>query len=179
MGRGQGRGYYNIEPTDVVIHSNSAKGIKSVQRTRKSIKPIRPNINVMLRKTRQVPRVILSTSEDIAQYVRDMTNFDREALRVLHLDNKNGLVGVERVSLGTLDSALVHPREVYKGAILNNASRIIVVHNHTSGDPNFSQEDLDVQHKLQKAGDLVGIRMIDFIVVSRDGHKSADVMGEM
>ena len=91
---------------------------------------------------------------------------DREQFAALHLDAKNQLLSCEIVSTGTLSSALVHPREVFKAAILQNAAAIIVAHNHPSGDELPSKEDLVLMTRLRSAGELLGVSVIDFLIVT-------------
>src|SRR5262245_4185198 len=91
---------------------------------------------------------------------------DREHLVVLHLDGAHRPVSAEVVSVGTLSMAPVHPREVFKGAILANARSIIVAHNHPSGSTHPSPEDLRALDCLQKAGELLGIELLDFLIIA-------------
>ena len=88
------------------------------------------------------------------------------------LDAKNRLISRETVSVGHLTAALVHPREVFKAAILANAAAIALVHNHPSGDPEPSREDVEITRRLVKAGELLGIPVLDHVVVTRRGHVS-------
>jgi len=74
-------------------------------------------------------------------------------------------MAVEVVSIGTLNSALVHPREVFKGAIINSANSIILAHNHPSGDPSPSNEDKEITNRLVEAGEIIGISVLDHIVI--------------
>src|SRR5437899_273965 len=94
---------------------------------------------------------------------------DREQFVVLLLDGKNHVLGFNVVSVGSLTAALVHAREVFKPAILGNAAAIILVHNHPSGDPEPSAEDLALTQRLWAAGELLGIRVLDAVVVGDDG----------
>ena len=84
---------------------------------------------------------------------------------VLCLDSKNQPTTLHSVSLGNLNSAPVHPREVFKTAILGNANAIILSHNHPSGDPTPSQEDLDITRRLREAGNILGIEVLDHIIL--------------
>lgn len=96
------------------------------------------------------------------RYLKDT---DREHFAALLLDTKNQLIGVTTVSVGDLSSALVHPREVFKPAILANAASIILAHNHPSGDPQPSPEDCQVTRRLQEAGQILGIEVLDHVVI--------------
>ena len=90
---------------------------------------------------------------------------DREQFLVCCLDAKNASIGVNIVSIGTLTLSIVHPREVFKSAILLNACAIIAVHNHPSGDPTPSPEDRTLTTRLREAGDLLGIRLLDHLIL--------------
>jgi DNA repair protein RadC len=102
----------------------------------------------------------------------DLVHLDREQFVALHLDPKNRLISREVVSIGHLTAALVHPREVFKAAILANAASIAFVHNHPSGDPEPSRDDIELTRRLVKAGDLLGIPVVDHVVVASRGHVS-------
>ena len=93
---------------------------------------------------------------------------DREKLLVVCLDTKNQPINICTVSVGTLNSSLVHPREVFKVAILTNASKIICFHNHLSGNTDFSREDDVITKILQKCGEILGIELVDHIFIGDD-----------
>lgn len=94
---------------------------------------------------------------------------DREEFLALFLDGKNHVQGFHVVSVGTLTASLVHPREVYKAAILANAAALIVVHGHPSGNPEPSAEDVAITRRLKEAGELLGIGLLDHVVIG-DGR---------
>lgn len=94
---------------------------------------------------------------------------DRECFCVMFLNTKNRVIGLNLVSVGILDSALVHPREVFKPAILANAASIILAHNHPSGEPWPSGEDRRVTRTLCEAGKILGIEVLDHIIVGERG----------
>ena len=116
----------------------------------------------------------LRCAGDIADAFRsEMANLDREQFLCCHLDAKNRLISREVVSIGHLTAALVHPREVFKAAILANAASVAFVHNHPSGDPEPSREDMELTRRLVKAGDILGITVLDHVVIARGGaHRS-------
>jgi len=93
---------------------------------------------------------------------------DREQFLVCCLDAKNISIGVNIVSIGSLNLSIVHPREVFKPAILLNACAILAVHNHPSGDPTPSAEDRTLTTRLREAGDLLGIRLLDHLILGDD-----------
>ena len=94
---------------------------------------------------------------------------DRELVVVLCLDAKNQINAVNIAGMGSLNNAVVHPREIYKPAILSNASGIIFVHNHPSGDVKPSEDDRKTTERIKKAGDILGIPLVDSIVIGDDG----------
>ncbi len=97
---------------------------------------------------------------------------DREQFVVVILNGKNEVLGFNVASTGSLTAALVHPREVFKPAILANAAALILVHNHPSGDPDTSAEDRAITSRLKEAGDIVGIRVLDHVVIGDDRFRS-------
>lgn len=94
---------------------------------------------------------------------------DREVFLVITLNVKNNVNSVHRCHVGSLDNSIVHPREVYKTAILSNSARIIVAHQHPSGDLTPSNADIQVTQRLQIAGDILGIELLDHIIVNMKG----------
>lgn len=96
---------------------------------------------------------------------------DKECLIALLLNTKNQIVGHTLVSMGTLNAAMVHPREVFRVAVVSAANAILVMHNHPSGDPEPSPDDKEATKQLARAGDVLGIKLLDHIVVSSDGTK--------
>lgn len=90
---------------------------------------------------------------------------DREKFIVICLDLKNQPTSINTISIGTVSSAIIHPREVFKVAILSNSSAIIASHNHPSGNPQPSQEDIQITKRLKEAGDILGIALLDHIII--------------
>lgn len=127
---------------------------------------------VQLKSIRPTPEIQVKESDDVVRAMKDMEDFDREHMRILHLDSKNRVVGIETVSIGILDAALIHPREIMKGAILDNSAGIIMVHNHPSGVCDQSQEDKDVAKLLSDACEFLGIKFIDNIIIGKECYSS-------
>jgi DNA repair protein RadC len=94
-----------------------------------------------------------------------LENRDRETFVAIHLDSKLRVLSAEVVAIGTLSATLVHPREVFKGALLSNAASIVVAHNHPSGDPTPSPEDLALTQTLIRAGELLGVAVHDHLII--------------
>src|SRR5882672_10419823 len=97
-------------------------------------------------------------------------NADREHLVALFLNAKNRIIGINTVSVGSLTASIVHPREVYKAAILANAAALILGHNHPSADPTPSAEDHAITARLAMVGEALGIRLLDHLIVVDDTH---------
>ena len=111
----------------------------------------------------------VSQSSDAAKIIQTyLAGADREYFVLLLLDGKHRVNALNVVTIGSLTAALVHPREVFKPAILANAASVIVGHNHPSGDPEPSREDLALTERLVKAGELMGIRVLDHLIVGED-----------
>jgi hypothetical protein len=111
----------------------------------------------------------IDSPADVAKHYGNLQKFDREHLVRLDLDTRNRVIGEETVSIGSANATLVCPREVFKGAILNSAVNIILLHNHPSGDASPSDEDEEAAEKLRKAGELLGIPVLDFVVIGEGG----------
>jgi DNA repair protein RadC len=97
----------------------------------------------------------------------DMAQLAQEAFAVLTLNTKNKLIARHLVSLGLVNSAPVHPREIFRHAISDGAEAVILAHNHPSGDPTPSAEDLRVTRQLIEAGKVIGIRVLDHVIIGR------------
>lgn len=112
---------------------------------------------------------------DAAQLIRELIGYsDRECFVALYLNGRNVVTHVHTVSIGTTTGAAVHPREVFKGAILANASALIVAHNHPSGNVQPSDQDEFVAGRVREAGELLGIELLDaFIVGPSDSYFSS------
>jgi DNA repair protein RadC len=96
----------------------------------------------------------------------------KEIFLTLHLDGKNRVVCMDLVSIGSLNQSIVHPREVFKTACLSNAAAIILVHQHPTGDPSPSSEDIAITRRLKEAGDIMGIKILDHIIVGNGEYMS-------
>jgi DNA repair protein RadC len=110
---------------------------------------------------------------DVARFVRRVVGNDaREHFLVLMLDGRHKPIAYQVVSVGTATASLVHPREVFQAAVGAGAVAVIVAHNHPSGDPSPSREDREVTERLIRAGELLGIRLLDSVVVTDSGYVS-------
>jgi DNA repair protein RadC len=110
----------------------------------------------------------LDTPERVADFLReDNRFFDVEHLQILLLNTRRRLIRIDRISQGTLDSILVHPREVFKSAITANAAAVVLAHNHPSGDPTPSEQDIKVTRDLIRAGQLLKIDVLDHVILGK------------
>ena len=117
----------------------------------------------------KAPRKIRGSQDAIEyceeRFARLISDASREEFHIVCLDTKNQVVASHQISVGTLDASLVHPREVFRPAIKDAASSILLVHNHPSGDPSPSKEDYAVTRRLEEAGKMLGIDVLDHIVM--------------
>jgi DNA repair protein RadC len=115
----------------------------------------------------------LHSSEDVFRHFRDSLEKEkRELFYVVLLNNKNRKIREVKVSEGSLTASLVHPREVYNPVIRESAAAVIFVHNHPSGDPAPSQEDIEITRRLKEVGEVMGVRVLDHVVVGHDRYFS-------
>lgn len=127
-----------------------------------------PTIKLKLIKEKNEGYVVnkINSPEDTFEIANAfLNNADRENLIALFLDTKNNVIGIHTISIGTLNASLVHPREVFKAAIIANSAKMILVHNHPSGDPYPSKEDIKTTTKIVEAGDLLEIKVIDHVII--------------
>ena len=116
---------------------------------------------------------IVKTPEDVASLVRGrLRGKKKEHFLALLLDTRNQLIKVAEISIGSLDASIVHPREVYKEAISATAASVIFVHNHPSGDPTASEDDIKLTKRLAEAGEIVGIEVLDHIIIGDKNYFS-------
>lgn len=122
----------------------------------------------------------IRTPQDAADIVRAVIgNRDREHVIALLLDARHRVVAVHTVSVGLLDLAPVHPREVFKAAFLSNAAAVILAHNHPSGDLGRSRADESIAHRIAEAGRLLGVPLLDHIIVTDRDFVSLRSVGEL
>lgn len=120
-----------------------------------------------------------TTPYDIYQRWKDMADEPEEVFRVMYLDARHRYLCHRDVSRGTLTGSMVHPREIFKYALIANAQAIVLIHNHPSGDPTPSLDDIAVTRRLADVGDLLGVRVLDHIIIGHDGFHSLRQDGQM
>jgi len=127
----------------------------------------------------ELPKKV-SSPDQVYKAITMLTSAEEEAQEVfgiLILNIKNKIVAVHEISRGTLNSSMTHPREVFKPAILHNAAAIVCFHNHPSGDPEPSKDDILITHRLVEAGKILGIEVFDHIIVGDNGYVSLKERG--
>jgi DNA repair protein RadC len=115
---------------------------------------------------------IKSAQEVFNYFLPKMRDLTQEQFHILLLNTRNKLIKEELISLGTLNGSLIHPREVFKSAIRESANSVIIVHNHPSGDPAPSREDEEITSKLVEAGEVLGIKVLDHVIIGKDKYWS-------
>ncbi len=110
--------------------------------------------------------------QDAVRLVSDLRDRDQEEFRVILLNTKGYVLGIETVFRGGVDRVEVFPREVFRPAVARSATSIVVVHNHPSGDPSPSRQDRDLTRRLEECGDVMGIPVVDHLIVGRSRHAS-------
>ncbi|HET6477509.1 MAG TPA: DNA repair protein RadC [Dehalococcoidales bacterium] len=118
-------------------------------------------------------RETVKTPEDVVALVRSrLKGKKKEYFLALLLDTRNQLIRVAEISVGSLDSSIVHPREVFKEAVAASAASAIFVHNHPSGDPEASEDDLNLTKRLAEAGEIMGIDVLDHVIIGEEKYLS-------
>ena len=108
----------------------------------------------------------ISSPKDAYEMIKEqLEGLDREQFIIACLNTKNEPTNISVVSVGTLNKAIVHPREVFKTAILSNAASIMAFHNHPSGETTPSQQDIQLTNRLYEAGELLGIKLLDHLII--------------
>ncbi len=114
----------------------------------------------------------LSSSRDVIRLFDFLGRETKEHFWAVHLDSKNRMLCLDQISTGSLNASIVHPREVYKSALLSSAAALLLVHNHPSGDPTPSNEDREITMRLKEVSELLGIRLLDHVVIGDGRHYS-------
>lgn len=123
-------------------------------------------------------RPTIGDPSDAANLVMsDLRYLKKETLKSLLLDNKNRVIGIKTVSIGDLTQSIAHPREVYKDAVVASAASVILAHNHPSGDPTPSHDDIVITKRLMQAGDILGIELLDHLIIGDGSFVSLQQRG--
>ena len=114
----------------------------------------------------------ITSAQDVYSLLQDYSIKDREHFITITLDGRSKIIGKRVIHIGTLNQSLVHPREVFRPAILDNAAGIIIAHNHPSGTLEASRADAQITQRLKEVAKLVGIELLDHVIISKEGFYS-------
>ena len=134
-----------------------------------------PKVQVSMVKEIYVSNTAYRCSEDVANSEiaeKELRNSDREKFICVHFSINNKIISYEVVSMGSLTSSIVHPREVFKAAILANAASVLFMHNHPSGNTEPSIDDIEITKRLCKAGSILGINVLDHLIITTNDYLS-------
>lgn len=126
-------------------------------------------------------RTVKSPDDAIEAIGSELKGKKKEHFMVISLDTRNHVINTRMVSIGSLDSSIAHPREVFNEAISSRAASVILVHNHPSGDPTPSEDDINLTKRLIKAGEILGIEVLDHIIIGDRSHlsmKAKNLLGD-
>jgi DNA repair protein RadC len=124
--------------------------------------------------------VIIRSPQDVTQLLTEELRYlTKEHFVCLFLNTKNHVIGQETLSIGSLNASIVHPREVFQAAIKRNSAAIVCAHNHPSGDPTPSPQDIEITKRLIEAGEIIGIDVLDHIIIGDKGYISLKEKGYM
>lgn len=120
----------------------------------------------------------INSPKDVSELlINEMNCLNQEVLKLILLNTKNIVIGVKDVFKGSLNSSIVHPREIFKEAVQRGSANIIICHNHPSGDPTPSKEDINITLRIKQCGDLMGIGLLDHIIVGNSKYVSLKEKG--
>lgn len=117
-------------------------------------------------------RPLMNDPYKVYELLKSFMSGDKEMFVLLSLNTKNGVIAIRTISVGSLNANVVHPRETFRAAIFDAAAHIIVAHNHPSGDPTPSREDIAITKKLVETGNIIGISVLDHVIIGDGKHFS-------
>ena len=181
------QGYNSVRLAEDILNCGNGKGliglcqvdIEELTKVRGVGKVKAIQLKAVAELTRRISKrmakesLIMDSPETVARYfMEDLRHRDKECFMMLSLDGKGALIAESLISIGTVNASLASPREVFIEAIKNRAVSIILVHNHPSGNPHPSKNDLVVTEKMKQAGELLGIKLIDHIIIGDNSYVS-------
>ena len=164
-----------VEPKgsgNLTINGSSESGSQTLKQTAFASANV---INIQMVKERQLlynGNRLTSPEQGAAAFCALVGNPDREFFICMLLDGKNRISGLHTISQGSLNQSIVHPRETFKAAILANSAGILFAHNHPTGDLTPSREDIEITRRLREAGDILGIKVVDHIIIDTETGRS-------
>ena len=120
----------------------------------------------------------VSSPKDVAELlINEMSYLNQEVLKLILLNTKNNIIKMENIFKGSLNSSIVHPREIFREAVKYGSANIIITHNHPSGDPTPSREDINITNRLKECGEIMGIKLLDHLIIGNDRYFSLKEKG--
>lgn len=154
----------------------SIKGIKNIKASQiLGVGELVKRINVL--SLIKIEKVISSPNDIASLIMKEMSFLKQEVLKLIMLDTKNNIIGIKDVFKGSLNTSIVHPREIFKEAIKKSSSSIIICHNHPSGDPTPSKEDINITIRLKECSKIIGIDLLDHLIVGKNQYVSLKEKG--
>lgn len=154
----------------------SIKGIKNIKASQiLAVGELVKRINVL--SLIKIEKVISSPTDIASLIMKEMSFLKQEVLKLIMLDTKNNIIGIKDVFKGSLNTSIVHPREIFKEAIKKSSSSIIICHNHPSGDPTPSKEDINITIRLKECSKIIGIDLLDHLIVGKNQYVSLKEKG--
>lgn len=129
-------------------------------------------IGKRLYQKKDVGLTMIRTADDVYSFLKDMHHLPKEQLRGLYLDTHNRVIHQEIISIGTINSNIVHPREVFRPALEYNAAAVILAHNHPSGVSTPSLSDTQITKQVIEAGKIIGVHLLDHVIITKDGYST-------
>ena len=181
------RGYNSVRLAEDILKCGKGKGliglcqigIEELTKVRGVGKVKAIQLKAVAELTRRISKrtakesLVMDSPETVARYfMEDLRHRDKECFMMLSLDSKGALISESLISIGTVNASLASPREVFVEAVNNRAVSIILVHNHPSGNPKPSKNDLVVTRQMKDAGELLGIKLIDHILIGDNSYVS-------
>ena len=154
----------------------SIKGIKNIKASQiLAVGELVKRINVL--SLIKIEKVISSPNDIASLIMKEMSFLKQEVLKLIMLDTKNNIIGIKDVFKGSLNTSIVHRREIFKEAIKKSSSSIIICHNHPSGDPTPSKEDINITIRLKECSKIIGIDLLDHLIVGKNQYVSLKEKG--
>jgi len=164
----QFRTFRNIDSKSFAELKRKGLGIAKIAQIKAAIE-----IGKRFLKEKSLSKIKIKTSKDIVDYfIPYMRDMKKEIFKAVLLDGKNKIIKDATLSEGTLTKSIVHPREVIKEAIAESASALVLIHNHPSGEPQPSQDDIEITNRIISACELVGIRVLDHVIIGDNNYFS-------
>lgn len=162
------RTFRNIDSKSFAELKRKGLGIAKIAQMKAAIE-----IGKRFLKEKSLTKIKITTSKDLVDYFTPyMRDMKKEVFKAVLLDGKNKIIKDVTISEGTLTKSIVHPREIIKSAVTESAAALVLIHNHPSGEPQPSQDDIDITNRIISACELVGIRILDHVIIGDNNYFS-------